>query len=69
MTLFPCLDCSLCLETVGLSDERPRPFLHKKAAEGSLLVALHQAKGFCLCLRTLETVDVSCNKESRTMSS
>ena len=46
MTLFPCLDCSLCLETVELSDERPRPFLLKKAAEGSLLVALHQAKGF-----------------------
>ena len=53
MTLFPCLDCSLCLETVELSDERPRPFLLKKAAEGSLLVALHQAKGFLFVFEDL----------------
>ena len=68
MTLFvvmllPCLDCSLCLETLELSDERPRPFLLQKATERSLLVALRQAKGFLFVFEDIETVDVCCNKE------
>ena len=37
-----------------LNDERPRPFLLQKAAERSLLVALHQAKDFRVWFETLK---------------
>ena len=38
-------------------------FLLQKATERSLLVALHQAKGFLFVFEDIETVDVCCNKE------
>ena len=60
---FPCLDCLPCLGTAELSDDRPPPFLFKKATVWSPLATVRQAKGFYLWFETLKTIDEGCNKE------